>query len=72
MTDYIVEYENLYCSIVEHDEKLLDNGQTCKLLDGANLLQDHCNLVIVSTNDIKFETVHFTNNQFHSESTERR
>ena len=37
MTDYIVEYQQLYCAMVEHDMPLPDNAQVFKFIDGANL-----------------------------------
>ena len=55
MTDYIVEYEHLYCAMAEHDMKLLDNVQTFKLLDGADLSEDDRKLVLALANDIKLQ-----------------
>ena len=55
MTDYIVVYEHLYCAMVEHDMKLLDNVQAFKLLDGANLSEDDRKLVLALANDIKLQ-----------------
>ena len=57
MTDYIVEYEHLHCALVEHDMQLLDNAQAFKLLDGANLSEDDCKLVLALANDIKLQTM---------------
>ena len=57
MTDYIVEYEHLYCAMVEHDMQLPDNVQAFKLLDGANLSEDDRKLVLALANDIKLQTM---------------
>ena len=57
MTDYIVEYEHLHCALVEHDMQLLDKAQAFKLLDGANLSEDDCKLVLALANDIKLQTM---------------
>ena len=53
MTD-IVEYEHLYCAMVEHDMQLPDNVQALKLLD---LSEDDRKLVLASANDIKIPTM---------------
>ena len=55
MTDYIVEYEDLHCAMVEHDMQLPDNVQAFKLLDGANLSEDDRKLVLALANDIKLQ-----------------
>ena len=57
MTDSIVEYEHLYCAMVEHDMQLPDNVQAFKLLDGANLSEDDRKLVLALANDIKLQTM---------------
>ena len=57
MTDYIVEYEDLHCAMVEHDMQLPDNVQAFKLLDGANLSEDDHKLVLALANDIKLQTM---------------
>ena len=57
MSDYIVEYEHLYCAMVEHDMQLPDNVQAFKLLDGANLSEDDRKLVLALANDIKLQTM---------------
>ena len=57
MTDYIVEYEHLYCAMIEHDMQLPDNFQAFKLLDGANSSEDDRKLVLALANDIKLQTM---------------
>ena len=37
--------------------QLLDNAQAFKLLDGANLSEDDCKLVLALANDIKLQTM---------------
>ena len=54
ITDYIVEYEHLYCKMVEYNMQLPDNVQAFKLLDGANLSEDDRKLVLALANDINF------------------
>ena len=37
MNDYILEFEQLYCKMAEHEMKLPDTILAFKLLDGAGL-----------------------------------
>ena len=53
MTDYLVEYEHLYCAMIEHDMPL----QAFKLIDGANLSKDELQLTLTLANELKFETM---------------
>ena len=53
----IVEYEHLYCAMIEHNMQLPDNVQAFKLLDGANSSEDDRKLVLALANYINLQTM---------------
>ena len=46
MTDYILEFEHLYCKMMEYEMKLPDAVLTFNLLDGANITDDERKLAL--------------------------
>ena len=57
MTNYKVEYEQLYYAMIEHDMPLPDNIQAFKLFDRANLSEVEHKLTLTLANEIKFDTM---------------
>lgn len=57
MTNYKVEYEQLYYAMIEHDMPLPDNIQAFKLFDRTNLSKVERKLTLTLANEIKFDTM---------------
>ena len=55
MTDYILEFENLYRRMMEYEMKLPDAVLPFKLLDAANITDDERKLALTVCNDLNFD-----------------